>query len=134
VAEHAMAISGLPNPKKVQMSKSEAKAVFICVFDCQGIVYQELVPPGQTVNEKMYLQVLEHLRKQVHCLRPELFADKWILHHDNVPSHSVLFIKEFLVEKKLTVVLEHPASSPDLTPCDFYLFSYHEVSSQDITF
>jgi len=43
------------------------------------------------------------------------------LHHDNAPSHTTLFVREFLVTKQITV-LEHPAYSPDLAPSDFFLF------------
>ena len=46
----------------------------------------------------------------------------WVLHHDNAPAHTALSIQEFL-EKKNIPVLPHPPYSPDLAPCDFYLFS-----------
>ena len=36
--------------KKARMSKSKIKSMLICVFDSQGIVHKEFVPPGQTVN------------------------------------------------------------------------------------
>jgi len=38
-----------------------------------------------------------------------------------VPAHSTLSVKQFLANKNITV-LKHPPYSPDLTPCDFYLF------------
>jgi hypothetical protein len=82
-------------PKKAQMSKSKVKTILICFFDCKGTVHREFVPPGQTVNQKFYLQVLERLRQQVCHVRPELFPNKWILHHDNAPSHTELSVKEF---------------------------------------
>jgi len=37
----------------------------ICFFDSQGIVHKEFVPPGQTVNQTFYWEVLERLRKRV---------------------------------------------------------------------
>ena len=39
----------------------------------------------------------------------------------NTIAHTALSIREFLV-KKNTPVLPHPTYSPDLAPCDFYLF------------
>ena len=54
--------------------------------------------------------------------RPELFANNsWILHHDNAPAHTALYVREFLATKQITV-LELPAYSPDLAPSGFYLF------------
>jgi transposase len=38
-----------------------------------------------------------------------------------VPAHNALSVKQFLANKNITV-LEHPPYSPDLAPCDFYLF------------
>jgi len=41
-----------PRPKKARMSKSKIKSMIICfVFDSQGIVHKEFVPPEQTVNQ-----------------------------------------------------------------------------------
>jgi hypothetical protein len=47
--------------------------------------------------------------------RPELWPDKWILRHDSAPVH------EFLAKKSVTKIY-HPPYSPDLVPCDFWLF------------
>ena len=54
--------------------------------------------------------------------RRELWQDKsWLLHHANAPAHKALSIRQFLAEKNITV-LEQPPYSPDLAPCDFFLF------------
>ena len=45
----------------------------------------------------------------------------WVLHHDNAPAHSVLSIRQFL-EESYVPTLEQPPYSPDLVPCDFFLF------------
>jgi transposase len=42
------------------------------------------------------------------------------LHHDKAPAHTALSVREFLASKQITV-LEHPPSSPDLVPNDFFL-------------
>ena len=54
-----------PRPKKARMSKSKIKSMLLCFFDSQGIVHKESVPPGQTVNQTFYQEVLERLRKRV---------------------------------------------------------------------
>jgi hypothetical protein len=50
-----------------------------------------------------------------------LWKKSWILHQSNAPDHNTLTVKQFLADKCIPV-LEHPAYSPDLAPCDFYLF------------
>ena len=49
---------GSPRPKKARQVKSNIKTMLICFFDCRGVVHAEFVPPGQTVNQKLYLEVL----------------------------------------------------------------------------
>jgi hypothetical protein len=43
------------------------------------------------------------------------------LHHDNAPAHSTAFMQAFLKKHHVTEVCQ-PPSSPDLAPCDFWLF------------
>ena len=45
----------------------------------------------------------------------------WMLHHDNAPSHNALSIRQFLTERNGTM-LDQPPYSPDLAPCDSFLF------------
>jgi len=54
-----------PRPKKAKMSKSKIKSMLICFFDSLGIIHKEFVPPGQTVNQTFYREILERLRKRV---------------------------------------------------------------------
>ena len=110
-----------PRPKKARMSPSKFMAMLIVFFDIQGIVMAEWVPSGQTVYQQYYTEVLTKLHKHVRRKRPELWRNNWILHQDNAPAHNALSVKQFLANKNITV-LKHPPYSPDLTPCDFYLF------------
>ena len=41
--------------------------------------------------------------------------------HDNASSHKCEVVKSFLASEKVKV-LNHPHYSPDLSPCDFFLF------------
>ncbi|VVC37276.1 Transposase, type 1 [Cinara cedri] len=82
----------------------------------------EWVPEGQTVNQVYYLSVLATLRERVRKKRPELWKNNsWILHQDNAPAHNALSVKQYLAGKR-TPVLKHAPYSPDLAPCDFFLF------------
>ena len=60
--------------------------------------------------------------RSVHEKRRELYEKKsWLLHRDNTPVHNALSIREFLAKNNIAV-LEQPPYSPDLAPCDFFLF------------
>jgi histone-lysine N-methyltransferase SETMAR len=103
-------------------SKSNFKATMIVFFDIRKIVHIDLVPEGQTMNVVYYKEVLTILREPVRRKRPEMWKKgSWILHHDIAPTHNTLSVKTFLEKHKVSV-LEHPPYSPDLAPCDFFLF------------
>jgi len=80
------------------------------------------VPESQTVNQVCYKEVLTNLRERVRRRRPEMWKNgSWVLHQDNATAHNALSVKTFLTKHKITV-LEHPPYSPNLAPCDFFLF------------
>lgn len=112
---------GSPRIKKARQSKSKFKAMLIVFFDRKGVILEHWVPEGQTVNQNYYKFVLETLRERIRKKRPEFWKNGFILHQDNAPAHSALSVKQFLAQKNITL-LEHPPYSPDLAPCDFYLF------------
>jgi len=87
-----------------------------------GTVHKEFVPTGQTVNFGFYCKVLRKLHEKVRRHRPQLWREQtWLLHHDNAPSHTAVLTHQFLAKNK-TALIPHPSYSPDLAPCDFFLF------------
>jgi len=47
----------------------------------------------------------------------------WFLHHDNAPAHTTLSVQQFLAKNNM-MVIPHPSYSPDLVPCDSFLFPH----------
>ncbi|UYV79063.1 hypothetical protein LAZ67_17000977 [Cordylochernes scorpioides] len=111
-----------PRPKKARKAPSKVKVMLTVFFDYQGIVHHEFQQQGSTITAYSYLGVLRRLREAIRQKRPELWRSKsWILHHDNAPAHTALKISKFLQEHSTSVFLQ-PPYSPDLAPCDFFLF------------
>jgi len=101
-------------PQKTRMFKSKTKVMLITFFDVHGIVHAEFLPQGQTINQHVYKNILQHLMHSVREKRRELWETRlWLLHHDNAPFHNALGICEFLAKNNI-VVLEQPPYSPDL--------------------
>jgi len=72
----------------------------------------------QTIHdvEKFYCEVLRGLRENVRRKPPEMWKNgEWLLHHDNVPTHTSLVVREFLTRNNM-ITVPHPAYSPDLAP------------------
>ncbi|UYV61153.1 PGBD5 [Cordylochernes scorpioides] len=111
-----------PIPKKARQVRSNVKVLLTVFFDCRGVVHHEFLPQGRTVNKEYYLQVMRNLREAIRQKRPDLWKNKnWLLHHDNAPAHTSLFVRDFLA-KNNTLMMPQPPYSPDLAPCDFFLF------------
>ena len=76
-------------------------------FDIQEIVHHEFAPEGQTMNAKLYCNVLRRLREDIQQKQPELWhAGKWLLHDDIAPSHRALVKREFLSHNSI-ITLPH---------------------------
>jgi transposase len=97
--------------------------MLIALFDAEGLVHHEFLPQRQTMNYTVYITVLQRLRDAVRRKRPHKWTSgTWLLHHDNAPYHAALSVREFLAKHSIPVV-SLPPYSPDLAPCDFFLFS-----------
>ena len=65
---------------------------------------------------------MRRLREAIRRKHPELWKNNsWLLHHDNASAHSSLLVRNFLAKKNMVIMLQ-PRYSPDLAPCDFFLF------------
>jgi len=53
-----------PRLKKARMSRSKIKSMLVVLFDCRGVVHHEFVPPNQTVNQTLYIEILGRLREK----------------------------------------------------------------------
>jgi len=114
--------SSSPKPKKARQVRSNVK-VFLTVFlDFRGVVHHEYAPQGQTFTKEYYEGVLCRLRNAVRRKQLDLWAaETWQLHHDNAPAHSSHLIQSFLAKHNIPLNRQAPYS-PDMAPCDFWLF------------
>ena len=110
-----------PPPKKAKSQKSSVKCMIILFFDYKGVVYYEWLPKGMTVTASYYISVLHRLKDAVEKKRPELASSGWLLHHDNASSHTAGIVGTHLKINGINL-LSHPPYSPDMAPCDFWLF------------
>lgn len=134
-----------PKRKKSWLSPGEAgpstarpnrfgRKTMLCVWwDQCGVVYYELLKPGETVNTDRYRQQMINLNHALIEKRPEWARrhGKVILQHDNAPSHTAKLVKDTL--KTLNwEILSHPPYSPDLAPSDYHLFASmgHSLAEQ----
>ncbi len=108
--------------KKDRMAWSQQKLMLILLFDVQGVVMVEWVLYQKNVDTAFYIETLRKLRICIWKKRPELRVENlFVLYHDNAPSHQADSMQKFL-EKNNMRLMPHPPYSPDLLPCDFFIF------------
>lgn len=101
------------------------KKTMLCVWwDQRGVVYYELLKPGETVNTERYRQQMINLNHALLVKRPEWEErrDRPILLHDNAPAHTAKPVKDTIKALKWDI-LPHLPYSPDLAPSDYHLFA-----------
>ena len=108
--------------KKQKKNAHVLKKMYAIFFNSSGPVVQVPCPSGHTVTGRFYKNsVLKKVKELYNDKRP---SEGWsgIYHlHDDASSNKCEVVKYFLASEKVKV-LNHPAYSPDLSPCDVFLF------------
>ena len=98
------------------------KRLFSIFFNTQGLVAIDILPEKSTITASYYTQVvLPKVVGKIHEQHPTVGTQRTLLLHDNASAHKAKVTTTFLSEQGIQV-LDHPPYSPDLAPCDFWLF------------
>ena len=109
-------------PVIVGSCKTSNRMLYAIFFDSKGQVLQIPVQRGSSVTGKFYREgVLTQVVDFYQKCRPCTSVRGIKLLHDNAPAHKSATVQEYLKESGLDV-LANPPYSPDLSPCDFWLF------------
>ena len=104
------------------LSQTHKLLIIPFFFDSTGMIYMHWVPTGQTVNKEYYVEVLREFRERFGRKRLALFkSGQWNFHQDNAPFHNSILVIDYLTKMGIKTVPHRPYS-PDLAPCDFWLF------------
>ena len=113
-------------PSIAKRTISLKKMLYAIFFYSSGPVFQVPCPSGHTVIGRFYKNsVLKKVKEFYNKKRPSKGWSGVHLLHDNASSHKCEVVKSFLASEKVKV-LNHPLYSPDLSPCDFFLFPRHK--------
>ena len=95
------------------------KVLYAIFFSGEGVAIKVPVKKGKSITGKYYKDVV--LKKYYQKRHPTTGFKYVHFLHDNAPAHTSAIVTAFLKKEKVTV-LPHPPYSPDLAPCDFFLF------------
>ena len=81
-----------------------------------------LCPSGHTVTGRFFENSVLKKEEFYNKKGPSKVWSGVHLLHDNASSHKYEVFKSFSLASEKVKVLNHPPFSPDLSPCDFFLF------------
>ena len=62
------------------------------------------------------------IQEEILSKKPALYkSGQWHFHQDNAPIHNFILVTDYLTKMGIKTV-PHPPYSPDVGPCDFWLF------------
>ena len=111
-----------------QQSSSEAmasawkkKIMMTAFFDQKGVVTLDFLEESSTINSDRYCESLRMMKSAYQNKQRGQSSTLISLLHHNATSHVSKKTREVLNHLSINVI-EHPPYSPDLSPCDFFLF------------
>ncbi len=107
----------------------EPKFMFTIFFKRSGMMHLSRLAKGKTIDHESYMKdTLKPLIKGLKEQRPESGCRNLKFHHDNARPH-IHHLVVGLLEAEKFVIMDHPPYSPDLAPCDFWLFRLYQAAS-----
>ncbi len=121
---------GRPPPTVVRRSGFAPKTLFCIFFKTTGPVSIHHVDQGETIDHHYYIDnCLEHLIDEIRKKRPTSGTHAIKLHHENAKPHVHKDVLNYLESEGIKII-QQPPNSPDVAPCDFWLF---DRIKQDLT-
>ena len=106
----------------VRRNQFEPKSMITVFFKSTGPVLIDVLDKGKTIDHKYYIKnVLKPAIQQVREQRPESGTKSFKILHHNAKVHVAKKVKSYLEQEGMTTI-RHPPYSPDLAPCDVWLF------------
>jgi histone-lysine N-methyltransferase SETMAR len=102
-----------------KLSKKSEKAMVTVFISKNGPEFLNVLPIGTHVNSDIFLN--EIIKPLIKKLKKKYRNDKILLHFDNARPHFSKKCLKYFNSHNIEL-LPHPPYSPDLSPCDFFLF------------
>lgn len=118
-------------PVRVSKAIHTKKVMLTIMFTKNKLLLIDLLPQGQSFNSDYF--ILNVLTPTLMEFRKDYKRVHMKLHVDNCRVHNSKKTKNWLDENKI-IRVPHPPYSPDLAPCDYFLFGYIKEKLIGLTF
>ena len=121
-------------PTKVRRNRSSGKRMVAIFIMKSGLVESIPLESGASVNADRYVNnCLSQVFDVVPQRRDKTGLRGLILHDDNAQPHRASTTNEFLVQNRVESY-QNPPYSPNMSPCDFFLFGKLKSQLRGIRF
>ena len=112
------------HPQVALRSRNCAKMMVIPFFDIRGLVDTQYFE-NRTITRRVFEPIIREVWQVLRLRRRAQWQQnhRIHLHMDNAPAHRGRDVRRALLEMEWQQI-PHPPYSPDLSPCDFFLFPY----------
>ena len=122
-----------PPEAVVRRDRYEPKTMYSIFFRSTGLVLVHAVGHEETMTSEYYVEnCLKPAFAQVRRERPRSGLRGILLLHDNARPHTAQNTENYLISQGVRTI-DHPPYSPDLSPCDYWLFDYIKRNLGDHT-
>lgn len=107
----------------IEMPLHDEKILVWCAISAEGIIGPYFFE--ESVNQHNYLEMLQTFFWRRHVQRPN--SSKYYFQQDGATPHTADKVQKWLSEKFSNRFIDKkkwPPRSPDLNPCDYYLWGY----------
>ncbi|PNF40120.1 hypothetical protein B7P43_G09982 [Cryptotermes secundus] len=119
-------------PKRAQRSCSAGKVMVTFFWDWQEVIHVDFLTDARTVNVAYYSDLLATDMKEKIRPKRKTGGKRVAFLQDNAHPHMAKTMET--LRKLKWNLLTHPPYSPDLAPCDFYLFGKLKSDLQGMWF
>jgi histone-lysine N-methyltransferase SETMAR len=109
------------------------KVMITICFSADGLRVLHLLPPHSTMNAKTFISEILIPVETDFTGYGFKKGTKYYVHYDNARAHVCKLTSDFLSSSTMER-LPHPPYSPDISPCDFFLFGYLKHLFAGLTF
>jgi hypothetical protein len=114
---------GVAPPQRERHTIASKKMMITIVWNPSGFHVIRALPKGAKFNADYYMSEILTPLLQWRSRQVGATDRKLIVHADNARPHTAKKVDQFFRDHGL-LRAAHPPYSPDLAPCDFYLFGY----------
>jgi len=110
--------------ERTRQTPTKDKCLVVMTWSFNGFCHVTAVPQGETYNSEYVVNILlPALDAAIRDKRPVIGLSGTKLHWDNARPHTSRMTQDALGSRGVTT-LPHPPYSPDLAPCDFFIFGH----------